>query len=65
MLLFFNWFLSVYLVNRNIRSKSKQYFLYQDWLDRGIVYISDLLNPPHPGNKLFEELILTGGNTTF
>ena len=47
--------------NRNIRSKSKQYFLYQDWLDRGIVYISDLLNPPHPGNKLFEELILDYG----
>ena len=47
--------------NRNIRSKSKQYFLYQDWLDRGIVYISDLINPPHPGNKLFEELILDYG----
>ena len=44
--------------NRNIRSKSKYYFLYQDWLDKGIVYISDLLNPPHPGSKLFEELIL-------
>ena len=47
--------------NRNIRSKSKQYFLYQDWLDRELVYISDLLNPPHPGNKLFEELILDYG----
>ena len=44
--------------NRNIRSRSKQYFIYQDWLDKGIVYISDLLNPPHPGHKLFEELIL-------
>ena len=33
-------------------------FLYQDWLDKGIVYISDLLHPPHPGSKLFEELIL-------
>eukprot|EP00057_Strongylocentrotus_purpuratus_P026288 XP_011680762.1 PREDICTED: uncharacterized protein LOC583642 [Strongylocentrotus purpuratus] len=44
--------------NRNICSKSKHYFLYEDWLDKGIVYISDLLNPPHPGNKLFEELIL-------
>ena len=44
--------------NRNICSKSKHYFLYQDWLDKGIVYISDLLNPPHPGSKLFEELIL-------
>ncbi|XP_072168661.1 uncharacterized protein [Diadema setosum] len=44
--------------NRSIRSKSKQYFLYEDWLDKGIVFISDLLNPPHPGYKLFEELIL-------
>ena len=43
----------------NIRSKSKQYFEYQEWLDRGIVYVSDLLNfPPHPGSKLFEELVL-------
>ena len=44
--------------NKNVRSKSKQYFVYQDWLDKGIVYIDDLLNPPHPGNKLFEELVL-------
>ena len=44
--------------NRNISSKSKKFFLYQEWLDRGIIYISDLLNPPHPGHKLFEELIL-------
>ena len=44
--------------NRSICSKSKQYFLYEDWLEKGIVYISDLLNPPHPGYKLFEELIL-------
>ena len=38
--------------NKNVRSKSKQYFVYQEWLDKGIVYIDDLLNPPHPGNKL-------------
>ena len=44
--------------NRNIRSKLKQLFIYQDWMDRSIVYISDLLNPPHPGSKLFEELVL-------
>ena len=44
--------------NKNIHSKSKQYFLYQDWLDKGIIFISDLLNPPHPGGKLFEELVL-------
>ena len=33
-------------------------------IDRGIVYISDLLNPPHPGHKLFEELILDYGIST-
>ena len=27
----------------------------------GIVYINDLLNPPLPGSKLFEELILDFG----
>ena len=44
--------------NRNIRSKSKQFFYYEEWHDKGILYISDLLDPPHPGAKLFEELIL-------
>ena len=44
--------------NKNICSKSKHFFLYQDWLDRGIVYVKDLLNPPHPDSKLFEELVL-------
>ena len=44
--------------NRNIRSKSKQYFYYEDWCDKGIVYINDLLDPPLPGAKLFEDLIL-------
>lgn len=44
--------------NKNVRSKSKQYFLYQNWLNNGIAFISDLLNPPLPGSMLFEELIL-------
>jgi len=44
--------------NKNVRSKSKQYFYYEDWCDKGILYVDDLLNPPHPGSKLFEELIL-------
>ena len=44
--------------NRYIRSKSKQYFYYEEWCEKGIVYINDLLNPPLPGTKLFEELIL-------
>ena len=44
--------------DRNIRSKSKRYFSYEDWYDKGIIHMSDLLNPPHPGSKLFEGLIL-------
>ena len=44
--------------NRNIRSKSKMFFFYEDWYDKGIVDVSDLINPPHPGFKLFEELVL-------
>ena len=44
--------------NRNIRSKTKNYIYYEDWFERGIVYIHDLLNPPLPGSKLFEELVL-------
>ena len=44
--------------NRNIRSKTKQYFYYKDWYDKGILYVTDFLNPPHPGSKLFEELVL-------
>ena len=37
--------------NRNIRSKSKQYFLHEDWLDKGLIFVSDLLDPPLPGSK--------------
>ena len=44
--------------NKNIRSRSKQFFDYEDWFRKGIVFVHDLLNPPHPGCKLFEELIL-------
>ena len=33
-------------------------FLYEDWIDKGIVYIRDLPNPPHRGYNIFEELIL-------
>ena len=47
--------------NRNVRSKSKQFLFYDEWFDRGIVFVSDLLNPPLPGSKLFEELILDFG----
>ena len=42
--------------NKNIRSRTKQYLFYEDWFDRGIQYISDLLKPPQ-GGKLFEELV--------
>ena len=44
--------------NRLIRSKSKKYMYYDAWYDKNISSISDLLNPPLPGHKLFEELIL-------
>ena len=44
--------------NRNIRSRTKQYLFYEDWHEKGIQNISDLLNPPLPGSKLFEELVL-------
>ena len=44
--------------NRNIRSRTKQYLFYEDWYEKGIQFISDLLNPPLPGSKLCEELVL-------
>ena len=31
---------------------------YETWYDKNVLGISDLLNPPLPGHKLFEELIL-------
>ena len=46
--------------NRKIRSKSQQYFFYEDWCDKGFIYVNDLLNPSLPGFKLKNEfLILT------
>ena len=45
-------------MNRNIRSKTKQYLFNEDWFDKGILYINDLFNPPLPGSKLFKELVL-------
>ena len=44
--------------NKCIRSKSKQYFYYPSWFVKNVCTISDLFNPPLPGNKLFEELVL-------
>ena len=38
--------------NRNIRSKSKHFFYYKDWFEKGVIYIRDLFNPQHPGNYL-------------
>ena len=34
------------------------FFYYEEWCEKGIVHINDLLNPPPPGAKLFKELIL-------
>ena len=36
----------------------KHFLHYEEWCEKGIVYINDLLNPLLPGAKLFEELIL-------
>ena len=47
--------------NKFIRSKSKSYFYYESWFDKNILTISDLFNPPFPGHKLFEELVLDFG----
>ena len=47
--------------NRLIRSKSKPYFFYASWYDKNVFTISDLFNPPFPGHKLFEELVLDFG----
>lgn len=44
--------------NKNIRSKSKQYFYFENWYAKNVCSISDLLNPPLPGSRLFEELVL-------
>ena len=50
--------------NRSIRSKSKSHFFYQTWFDKHIFTIFDLFNPPFPGYKLFEELVLDFGIPT-
>ena len=36
--------------NKCIRSKSKQFFDYQDWYDKGIYTIDDLIVAPDPDN---------------
>ena len=46
--------------NKQIRSKSKQYFYYQDWFEKGIYFISDLIDAVDPNNiriKTFEDLV--------
>ena len=47
--------------NRLIRSKSKKYLFFASWYGKSVCTISDLFNPPLPGHKLFEELILDYG----
>jgi len=46
--------------NRNIRSKSKQYFYYDTWYNKGICTLSDVLydNLPTPVLKSFDDLIV-------
>lgn len=47
--------------NKLVRSKSKSCFYYESWFDKNILTISDLVNPPFPGHKLFEKLVLDFG----
>ena len=50
----FLWF------NRRVRSKSKQFFDYQDWYDKGIHTVADLMNVPDSDNvylKTHEDLV--------
>ena len=47
--------------NRSIRSKSKSCFFYPSWFNKKVMTISDLFNPPFPGHKLYEELVLDFG----
>lgn len=44
--------------NKLIRSKSKTSLFYAAWHDKKVITIADLFNPPFPGYKLFEELVL-------
>ena len=46
--------------NRRVRCKSKQYFDYRDWYDKGIHTVADMLNVPDPDNvyiKTHEDLV--------
>ena len=47
--------------NRSIRSKSKTHLFYPCWYSKKVLTVSDLFNPPLPGHKLFEELVLDFG----
>ena len=44
--------------NRNIRSRTKHYIYFEDGCEKGKRYTDNLLNPPLPGSKPFEELVL-------
>lgn len=44
--------------NRLIHSKSKKYFYYETWYEKDVSFVSHLVDPPLPGHKLFEDLIL-------
>ena len=46
--------------NKNIRSKSRQYFYYDSWYERGICTLGDILydDVPTPVLKSFDDLII-------
>ena len=46
-----------YYSNNNKGSKSKQFIYCEDWCDKDILYIDDLLNHPYPGARIYEQLI--------
>ena len=50
--------LSVFGLTEISDPKLSNILFYEDWFDKGILYINDLFNPPLPGSKLFEELFL-------
>ena len=41
---------------RRVRTKSKQYFDYQDWYEEGTYTIADLMNVPDPDNVYIKTL---------
>ena len=52
--------INAFRFNKHVRLKSKQYFYYDSWYDKGIFSINDLLykDTPTPVLKSFDDLII-------